>query len=84
MKKPILKVIRGNPVWLRLRKKYPEKKRKNLEEEGKKEEVKEKEEEEKTTKQDQEGKMESEEEEGISETGDSIAIVPGRATPIMS
>ena len=31
----MLKEIRGNPVWLRLRKKYPGKKRVNLKEEGK-------------------------------------------------
>ena len=61
----MLKEIRGNPVWLRLRKKYPGKKRENLEEEGKKEEIKEIEEEEKKTKQDKKGKTKSEEEEGI-------------------
>ena len=71
LKKPTLKEFRGNPVWLKLRKKYSGKKRENLEKEGKKEEIKEIEEEEKETKQDQEGKMESEEEE-IRKTGDTV------------
>ena len=62
LKKPTLKEIRRNPVWLSLRKRYPGKK--NLEEKGRKEEIKEIKEEEKKTKQDQKGKMESEEEEG--------------------
>ena len=35
MKKPTLQEIQENPVWLRLRKKYPGKKRVNLKEEGK-------------------------------------------------
>ena len=48
----MLKEIRGNPVWLWLRKKYPWKKRENLEEEGKKEKFKEIKEEAKKTKQD--------------------------------
>ena len=61
MKKPLLKEIRGNPVWLRLRKKYPGKKIENLEEEGKKEEIKEIEEEERRTKQGEKGKTKSEE-----------------------
>ena len=47
---------------MRLRKRYPGKKRENLEKEGRKEEIKEIKEEEKKTKQDQKGKMESEEE----------------------
>ena len=68
----MLKEIRGNPVWLRLRKRYPGKKRENLEEEGRKEEIKEIKEEEKKKNQDQKGKMESEEEEEIGKTGDTI------------
>ena len=68
----MLKEIRGTPVWLRLRKNYPEKKRENLEEEGRKEEIKEIEEEEKKTKQDQKGKMKSEKEEGIRKTGYTV------------
>ena len=72
LKKPMLKEIRGNPVWLRLRKKYPGKKIENLEEEGKKEEIKEIEEEEKKTKQGEKGKTKSEEEEGIRKLEDAV------------
>ena len=44
---------------MRLGKRYPGKKRENLEEEGRKEEIKQIKEEEKKTKQDKKGKMES-------------------------
>ena len=72
LKKLMLKEIRGKHVWLRLRKKYPRKKRENLEEEGRKEDIKESKEEEKKAKQDQKGKMESEEEEEIKKTGEEV------------
>ena len=61
----MLREIKGNPVWLRIRKKYLGEKGENPKEGGKKDEIKEIEEKEKKTKQDQEGKMGSEEEEKI-------------------
>ena len=72
MKKPTLKEIRGNPVWLRVRKKYPRKTRENRKEEGRKDEIKEREEDENKTKQDQKGKTKSEEEEGIRKIEDAV------------
>ena len=60
LRKPMLKEIRGNPVWLRLEKKYLDEKGENPKEGGKKNKIKVMEEKEKKTKQDQERKMGSE------------------------
>ena len=75
MKKPTLKEIRGNPVWLRLRKKYPGKTRENREEEGREEEIKERDEEENKANQNKKKKTRSEEEEGIKKIEDTVEEV---------